>query len=290
VSPHGLVAARFALAALFLLAIFPRSLARLDRPTLRAGLGAGAVLWAAFAFQTLGLVHTTPSKSAFVTATYVPMTPLLGRLLFGTRITRPVLVSAGLAFAGLALLTHPADLAAVNRGDLLTLASAAGFALHILVLDRVAMRLRARPLAILQLGATAAIAWPVALAVEGAPTQAAGEALPAIVYLALVCSALAYLAQTWAQRHTSPARVAVIFSLESVFAALFAALLLGERLTAGEWLGGVLIVAGLWIGQRPRLARAERAARAGSGPGSGASSGDSPGEFASSEDLRPESN
>lgn len=257
--PHRLLVLRFGLAALAVAALDPRTLRPLDAATLRAGLGCGALLWGAFALQTLGLVHTTPAKSAFLTATYVPMVPLLGRLLLGTAWSGRVAFAAALALGGLAFLVHPTDLARVNRGDLLTLGGALLFAAHILALDRVSRRVAARPLVFLQLAVTALLALPPALVLEAGPIAPPAAALGGILYLGVVCSALAYAVQTWAQRHTLPVRVAPIFSLEAVFAALLAVALRGERLTAGEWLGGGLVVAAVVLGQWP--SRWETAAR-----------------------------
>ncbi len=248
VGAHGLLAARFGLATLALVVLFPGTLRTLDRRTLGAGAALGGVLWAAFALQTLGLVHTTPAKSAFLTAVYVPMTPVLARLLFGVRLRMAALASVVAASAGLALLLRPGDLGAFNPGDLLTLGCAVGFALHIVLLDRLAPRLPARLLAILQLGVVGVVSLPVAIASETAPAGVTLSLAMAVVYLALVCSAFAYVAQTWAQRHTPASRVAVIFALESVFAAAFSVGLGVEHLGATEWLGGALVVSGVLAG------------------------------------------
>jgi drug/metabolite transporter (DMT)-like permease len=250
--PHWLLALRFGVGALALALFAPRAVARIDARTLRAGLGLALVLWAAFALQTVGLVWTTPAKSAFLTAVYVPLVPVLGRLVFGTALPPRVLASVALALVGLALLTHPTDLAEVNRGDALTLGCAVAFALHIVLLDRVARDLPARPLALLQIGATGALALPVALAVEGPPPALVPALVGAVLYLGVVCSAAAYVVQTWAQRHTLPERVALLFSLEAVFAAVLAAALIGERHSGLEWTGGALVVAAVLIGQLPR--------------------------------------
>jgi drug/metabolite transporter (DMT)-like permease len=254
IGPHTLLVARFAVAALALLVLFPRALRGLDARSWRAGVGSGVVLWAAFTLQTLGLVHTTPAKSAFLTAVYLPLVPLLGRALFGRALGPGVLASAGFAFAGLILLTWPdAPSGGVGGGEMLTLGCAVAFALHILIVDRSANRVRSRPLAILQLGTTALLGLPFAAFLEplprAVPTPGRGW-IAAVLYLGLVCSAFAYWAQSWAQRTAQPARVAVIFGLESVFAAAFAVVLYGERLSPAEWLGGGLVVGAVLLGRR----------------------------------------
>jgi drug/metabolite transporter (DMT)-like permease len=168
-----------------------------------------------------------------------------------------------LAFGGIALLTHPGSLGELNRGDLLTLAGALGFAAHIVALSRFAVRVPWRELAALQLAFAFAFSLPLALLAESPPVAAPPSVWAAVLFLGVFCSAFAFLAQTWAQRHTTTTRVALILALEPVFAALFSVLALGERLSAGEWAGGGLVVAGVILaevgGRREGAERAERA-------------------------------
>lgn len=247
--PHWLLFLRFAVAVMALVAFFPRAALSLTGPGIGVGLGLGALLWASFALQTVGLVYTTPAKSAFLTATYVPMVPVLHRVLFGARFTRPITIGIGLAFTGLALLARPVGMDALNLGDVLTIGCALAFALHIVVLGRAAPRMAPAPLALLQLGVVAAISLPAALAFEAPAFAYPASFWSSVLFLGVVCSAFAFAVQTFAQRHTAPSRVALIFSLEAVFAALLSVLLMGERLTALEWLGGGLVVAGVLLAE-----------------------------------------
>lgn len=249
VGPHWLLCLRFGVAAALLALVFPGALRRGGRAALRGGAVVGGILYAAFALQTVGLTRTTPSKSAFLTGLSVLLVPLLGLLLFRTRV--PPAAGAGvlLAVAGIALLTHPGSLAELNRGDLLTLACAVGFAAHILALSRFAVRVPWRELGALQLAFAFAASLPAALLLEAPPRSAPLPAWAAVLFLGVFCSAFAFLAQTWAQRHTSTIRVALILALEPVFAAAFSVLVLGERLTAGEWTGGALVVTGVVVAE-----------------------------------------
>lgn len=264
-SPYAILLGRFALATAVLLALFPRRWHRLPGATWRAGLAVGACLYGAFLFQTLGLVYTTPARSGFISGAYLVLVPVLERLLYGARVSPRVALGIGVAFAGMALLTHPGSLAAVNRGDGLTLLCAVGFALHIVVLGRYAPRIPSSELAVLQIAFAGALALPVALATGGGPPplDLAPRVLGAVAFLGLFCSALAFGVQTWAQARTAPARAALLLALESVFAAGLSVAAGVERLSPGEWLGGLLVVAGVLLGELPAARR--RPSGAGSG-------------------------
>jgi drug/metabolite transporter (DMT)-like permease len=248
-SPHWLLFLRFLVAVVALLVFFPRAARAMAGPGLRVGMVLGALLWASFALQTVGLVFTTPAKSAFLTATYVLMVPLLHRLLFGAHFTRPVTIGVTLAFAGLTLLARPTDLATLNLGDVLTVGCAVAFALHIVVLGRAAPRMEPAPLALLQMAVICAISLPAALAFESPGLVYPASFWIAVLFLGIACSAFAFAVQTWAQRHTLPSRVALIFSLEAVFAALLSVIVVGERLSPLEWLGGGLVLAGVLLAE-----------------------------------------
>ena len=265
--PHTLLLLRFAVATVALAALFPRAVSAVSARALATGVMLGALLWASFALQTVGLVFTTPAKSAFLTALYVLLVPLLNRALFGARFTRPVRIGIALAFAGLTLLAHPEDLSRVNRGDVLTVGCALAFALHIVLLGRAAPALPAPALALIQLAVVCALSLVAALAWESPSLVLPPRAWAAVLFLGLACSAFAFLVQTWAQRHTAPSRVALLFSLESVFAALLSVALLGERLTPGEWAGGCLVVAGVLVAElAPSWGRAQARTGSRSGP------------------------
>jgi len=134
-SPGVFLALRFAVAAAAVGAVW---LWRRDRPGKdlwrHAGL-LGLATFGGFAFQTLGLQHTTPARSGFITGLAVLIVPFLSRFLMGRRVPWPSWMGVGLAVAGLLLLTRPfgVDLpAAVRLGDALTAACAVSYAFQIL--------------------------------------------------------------------------------------------------------------------------------------------------------------
>jgi drug/metabolite transporter (DMT)-like permease len=253
-SPLALVSVRMTIATV-LLAVFLATSGRLKtitRATLRDGVFVGGLLGVGFVLQTEGLQRTTASRSGFLTGMLVVLVPLLEFALFRKRPAWPALCGVLLAFAGLTTLSAPwADSSqATLLGDWLTLGCALVFAGHVVALGRIAPRHDVLPLLLLQLATTAAIA---AIAGPLIEPQHFARSQPklwgALVYLALFATLLAFGIQTWAQKILPAVRVALISSLEPVFAALWAAVLIGERLSGRELFGGALIVLGVAVGE-----------------------------------------
>lgn len=199
------------------------------------------LLVAGFVTQTVGLQYTTASNSAFITVLYVAMVPLFMR-----RFNGRTWLSAGLALTGVWLLTTPA--VALNVGDLWTLGCAVTFAGYIVSLERHARERDPWALFLWQMIFATAALLP-AMALE--PASVGITAWPALLVALLVTGVLATAAmavQIWVQRHLPAQRVALIFSLEPVFAAWLAWLVLGERLSATGWIGSALILTAVIVG------------------------------------------
>jgi len=251
VSPILLVAVRMALAfALLLVFLAFRGGLRFGRDLLRDGLVCSAFLCAGFVLQIEGQHRTTASRSGFLTGLLVVFVPLLEFFFFRKRPSLPQIAGVIIAVAGMAVLSGGG--AAGNAqlvGDLLTVGCAVVFAIHIVILGRVAPRHEVLPLLLVQLGGTCAIAALCGPLVETQKLQGDPRTLAAVAYLAIFATLFAFGVQTWAQRRLSSVRFALISALEPVFAALWAALLIGERLSALELSGGALIVLGVVTGE-----------------------------------------
>lgn len=263
-SPLALVAVRMSLASLLLLgylAVFHRAQLRMGRELLRDGIFAGALLGVGFLLQTEGLRRTTASRSGFLTGTLVVLVPLIEFAAFRKRPPPPALAGVLLAFLGMTLLSAPwSDSSqATLLGDSLTLGCAVVFAGQIVALGRIAPKHPLLPLLLLQLATTAAFAILFGPVVETQHFESSPRLWGALSFLALFATLLAFGIQTWAQKILPPVRVALISALEPVFAALWAALLIGERLTRPELLGGALIVLGVLVGEVGAALRARRA-------------------------------
>jgi drug/metabolite transporter (DMT)-like permease len=263
-SPLALVSVRMAIAALLLAGFLALSaggraqLRAIRGGLLRDGLLVGALLGIGFLLQSEGLQRTTASRSGFLTGTLVVLVPLLELALFRKRPAPPALVGVLLAFVGMTALSAPWSDAsqATALGDGLTLACALVFAGHIVALGRVASRHPVLPLVLLQLIATCALAALAGPLVERQHFSGTPRLWLAMLYLAVFATLLAFGVQTWAQKVLPPVRIALISALEPVFAALWAAVLIGERLSGRELLGGALIVLGVAVGEAGAALRA----------------------------------
>jgi drug/metabolite transporter (DMT)-like permease len=211
----------------------------------RAGLLAGAFLFAGFSTQTLGLRSTTASNSAFITGLSVVLVPLFQTLGGRRRSGAGTWFAAVLAAAGLALLTQPGS--GWNRGDLWTLGCAVAFAAHILTLEAFAPRGGVLRLYFLQILVVATGSWIFVLAGSAPMSIPSPGAWASVLYMGLAATALAFVIQTWAQTRTTAARTALLLTLEPVFAASIAAVALQEILGAWGILGGALILAAILV-------------------------------------------
>ncbi|MCX6637709.1 MAG: DMT family transporter [Acidobacteria bacterium] len=251
------LALRFAIATLALAFAFRGRYGRLSerRRELRGGVLAGICLFAGFAFQTFGLRHTTPSKSAFITGLSIVMVPLIGSLVY--RKAPQVSEALGIAAAtvGMALMTLEGPSLAIAFGDLLTLACAVAFALHILVVGGFSAGGSFEALSLTQIATAALLAVSVCGWAE--PPRAVWTAglLAALVVTGLLATALAFSVQAWAQQRTTPTRTALIFALEPVFAWITSYLVYGELLAARAAGGAGLILAGILLVELKPIAR-----------------------------------
>jgi drug/metabolite transporter (DMT)-like permease len=254
---------RMALAAAVLLAINAGTLRELTRSDLALGAGAGLFLALGYQFQTAGLNHTTPSKSAFLTGLVVVIVPLLSAI---PSIARPgspkpgldIYAGAALAFGGLILLTTKpapgtsffAELrTGFGLGETLSLLCAIAFAAHLLTLARAAHAVSARRLGTLQI-TFAALFMLLTLPLGGQPHFHSSKTLwIALGVTSLLATAAAFTIQSWAQQHIPASHMAVIFTLEPVFAAVISWLFFHERLGHRALAGAALILLGILLAE-----------------------------------------
>jgi len=251
VPPFIFLSLRFASALVPVALVSLPALRRARRDEWLAGLLIGLFLFGGYAFQTVGLQYTTASKSAFLTGLSVVMVPIFAIPLLGARPRLLSSVGVVLATVGLALLSLREDLA-IEYGDLLTLACAVSFALHIIAIGKFTIQANGRVLVALQLlvatvgSALCAVAWePIPRSLTEIPVSVISAAL----FLGLVASAFAFAVQVRMQRLTSATHTALIFTMEPVFGALFAYALIGEVLTPQQMIGCLFILAGMIIAE-----------------------------------------
>jgi drug/metabolite transporter (DMT)-like permease len=243
----GFLAVRFAIAGVVLAVPARRRVRSLGREGTLAGVILGVLLAAAYGFQTAGLERTTVSSTGFITGLYVVLTPLLALVLFRQSTALLVWAGAALAVIGFALLSG-IDVGAPT-GDLLVLASAFATALQILMVERYASRHDAVALTLVEM-VTAFLGFLlIALALGQLAVPRGWTVWGALVVTGVFASALGYLIQVWAQRRISATRIALVFSLETVWAGFFGYLLADDRLGLVGWGGCALILAGILVAE-----------------------------------------
>lgn len=227
------------------------------------GVLSGVCVFAAEVAQQIGIEHTSPGVSAFLTANYVLLVPVFA-LALGRRAGWGVWAGVALAMAGTYCICFPGsassfpDLSTLGTGEAWTLLCAALFAVQILVVDRFAHACDLLRFSMVQMTVAGLIALPFVFL----PSELARASWPgfvkgiwALVWLGVVSSGIAYTLQNLGQAKVPAALASIIMSLEGVFAALFGWLILGDVLTLRQLLGCGLVFAAVILSQLASLAR-----------------------------------
>ena len=264
--PIYVLAIRFVIASVLLLAIFGRKLKGMSKGTLVRGVILGAVVAAAYVVQTYGLQFTTASRNSFITGSYCVMCPFLAWMVEKKRPRYHSLIAAALCIAGLAMIAFAGgdDGGMHFLGDGLTFVGAIGYAAQIIMIFSFQTKHNDDPmqLLVMEIVTVAVVCIVLAFAVEvplyGIKSFAFGwpEAWR-ILYLALVCTLVAQMAQMIGQRYTTPAQAGMILSMESAFGVVFAIIIGHEKLSwflAGAFLAifiaQIINALGPWLDDR----------------------------------------
>lgn len=242
--PLMLQGMRFTLAALMVGIYTWKDIKTTSRESLRAGLLLGVMLGLGFAFQTVGLLYTSAGKAGFLTGTMVVFTPILQLLIERKRPSLGNGIGVLIVAAGLWLFTSPAA-GEFNFGDMLILICAVIFAFYIVYLDVFTKQRFDREIVFYQFVVTAVIGFSAAPFFSHGEIALSTESLGAVIYLAFFASTIAIFVQSKYQRETTPTKAAIIFTMEPVFAALLAYIILFETMNALEITGAVVMFAGL---------------------------------------------
>lgn len=247
IPPEPFLFWRFLVAGLFLLVIAALR-KQLTRALLRPGAVLGLLVWAGYWAQTRGLLFVSPSRSAFLTGLYVVMVPFADRVVYRVRVPGRAWIASLVALAGTATLIGGFD-ARPNAGDLLTIACAACFALHVVLSAKWSAEQPAIGLAAVQILAVALLAAPTIP--FAAPARFSGEAAAVVLVTAIVTTALAFVALMWGQARVTATEAAVILAFEPVAAAITSVLWYGEPMTRALVVGGLLVLAAMVLSQTP---------------------------------------
>lgn len=238
------LATRFSLAALCMFIARPRALRGLSRTELSRGILLGLALGMGYITQTFGLAKTSAAVSGFITGMFVVFTPLIAALILRKPIGLFAWLAVLIATAGLGLISLRGW--SIGIGELLTLACALMFAIHIVGLGEWSRPQSAYALAVVQIS-TVAIMCSVMSLNDGYQAPPDRKVWFAVIVTAVFATAIAFFVQTWTQSLIAPTRAAVIMTMEPVFAGFFAVVIGGETLALRTIAGGALVVGAMYL-------------------------------------------
>jgi drug/metabolite transporter (DMT)-like permease len=223
---------------------------------LLGGLCCGVVLFVASGFQQWGMVYTTAGKAGFITGLYVVLVPIINHL-WGHKIGKGTWMGAIIAVIGLYFLSIKQDFS-INLGDMLVLASALFWAIHITFVGIFSSRVGPIKLAFLQFAIASIFSLLAALGLEKITLSGIQGAMWPILYGGFMSAGIAFTIQVVVQEKANPAHAAIIMSLETLFAALGGWMLLSEHLGIRDILGCILMLSGMLISQLTAILSSRR--------------------------------
>ena len=218
--------------------------------TIIGGICCGSFLTAASLFQQMGVVYTTAGKAGFITAMYMLLVPIINFVFFKKKNTWLVWTGVLVGVFGMYLLCIT-DGFSLTYGDTLVCICALLFSGHILCCDHFVQLGNPIRISAIQFATAAVISTIAAFVAEEPSWQKIASAAVPILYCGIVSGGIGYTLQMVAQRYTDPTIASLLMSLESVFAVIAGALLLGERMTARELAGCVIMFAAIVLVQIP---------------------------------------
>lgn len=243
------LAIRFFIAFFISSIFFIKHIIKIDKKTLKYGFLLGIILYANYAFQTVGLRYTTASKSAFITGFYVILVPVFSHFITRIKLDKKAYISVPLAFVGLALLSVNGSISGINIGDVYTLICSIFNALYIIYVGKYTSELDSISFAVVQIGVVGLLSMLTSFAVETPTIHVSSNVWIYILILSVICTSGAYIVQNIAQKYTTDTHTALIYTAEPVFGGIFAYILLGESLGIKGISGAALIVIAMLISE-----------------------------------------
>ncbi|MEY3168784.1 MAG: hypothetical protein RL421_27 [Actinomycetota bacterium] len=247
---YSFLTSRFLVAALAMIALNPKVLRHFTKELIFKGLIIGMALGSGYIFQTLGLERTTPAITGFITGLYVVFTPLIASVFLKERLTLAMWGYIALAVIGLAVLS--VDGWSIGLGEAFVLISAVLFAIHIILLGSWSKKFDAYALTVMQLIGCAILS-AIPASINGFVAPPDMQVWWVVIFTAIFATAFAFVIQTWSQARISTTKVAVILTMEVVFAALFSFMYGMEPFTLRLAIGGTLVLIAMLAIVQPRV-------------------------------------
>lgn len=251
IPPFTFLTYRFFLAFSLIYLIFRNRLKRINSLTIKNGFLIGLFLFLGYFGQTVGTQFTTATKTAFITGISVVIVPIISYFWTREKIYRNSAIGVLLAMIGLWLMNTNGTIYHINLGDSLVFLGAIGFALYIVAVDIYTKKLDYVQLVFIQLITVSLMSFLMAIIYEKEALTFSYNSYVwwAVILNGVFATALAIYLQNRFQKYSNPTKIAIIFSAEPVFGALFSYLILGETIGIFGFMGGVAIFSGMFVAQ-----------------------------------------
>lgn len=245
---------RFLTATIVIFAVYYKRILKTNIYVIKNGLFLGVFLYLGFFFQTWGLVHTTPSNNALITAGYIVLMPVIIYLFEKTKIPKKTVLAGAITLIGISLITVDFSDLTIAFGDLLTFVGALFYAVHIYFLGKLTKKVDLFVLMSFQLLTFSLIATIVMVLKGGLPTVdftsiSSARFLIIAIALGFFGSFVAFLFQSIGQKNTNEAEAAILISTESLFGPVFAILFYNDPFNLYLLFGIILVFTGIVLSE-----------------------------------------
>lgn len=248
--PFLYVTLRFTIALTLVLIFFHRYMRNIVKETWKSGAILGLLFSGGFVLQTVGLGMTDVTNSAFITGLTVVLTPFAFKLISKDKLMFWPKIGVIIAFIGLYVFTNP-DFNNLNTGDILTLISTAFWAVYITLMDAYTKDYDTQKRTMQLVAIQFLFALPIPIIgfliaeLPNLVVKFTNDLLMSLAFNAILASFVLTIIHTTYQRYTTPVKAALIFSLEPIFASIFAAIFLSEILSTLELIGATILMFGV---------------------------------------------
>ncbi|PLX16955.1 MAG: hypothetical protein C0597_07580 [Marinilabiliales bacterium] len=232
--------------AMFLFQLFKNGKQLFNKKALLYGFIIGILLAITYTSQTIGLKYTSTGHSAFITSSAVIIVPFILFLFFKDKLLKIDIFAVTIVFAGLFLLTYDFE-TSMNVGDIITILTAASYGFHVVLAGRYVKKTDAVTIVTYQFLGASIVSLLAFFLTNNEAVNISIKAWSSLIYLGIIGTLFCYFVMVWIQKYVSSLKVAIIFSLEPVFAALFGYFIIHETLNPKELIGAALILSGVVV-------------------------------------------